>query len=145
MIGISRGTGSPQALRLDSGGLLALVLLGFPLAAGLLDAPGDQVGLERISRLAAAPGLRASRLPAPEQPASDAVQVEQIPAIAGTGTVARDVEAVNLAVRYRQPVQRAECALHGFAEHNHGISHGSSSSANRPTTAASTSSSTASG
>ncbi len=59
--------------------------------------------------------------------------------------VARDVEAVNLPSGIGQPVQRAKGALQGVTKQNHGISHGSTSRVNRPTTAASASNSTASG
>ncbi|MCY1452274.1 hypothetical protein D9M71_691840 [compost metagenome] len=74
----------PPVVGLLGGLLLAPMLLGLALAPGLLDALGNELSFQMIGWLAATPGLRASRFPAPEHAAGDVIQKQHIPAVPGT-------------------------------------------------------------
>ncbi|MCY1360679.1 hypothetical protein D9M69_473150 [compost metagenome] len=107
---------APETVGVFGGALLTLTPLRFPLPASLLDALTHLLGLDRVRRLPAAPGVRTAGLPTAEATGGDAIGEQHVPAVVGTGAVARDVEAVDVAVSNGQPVQLAEHPLQSLPE-----------------------------
>src|SRR3990167_2794755 len=111
VIGIGAASITPETIGIFGSVLLTLVLLGLPLATGLLDALAQQIRFLGVGGLAAAPCVRCADFPTAKTAGRDAVSEQQIPAVEGTGLVAWHAEAVDAAVWFWQPIQRSEHAL----------------------------------
>src|SRR3990167_5304236 len=109
--GIGAASITPEPIGIFGSVLLTLVLLGLPLATGLLDALAQQIRFLGVGGLAAAPCVRCADFPTAKTAGRDAVSEQQIPAVEGTGLVAWHAEAVDAAVWFWQPIQRSEHAL----------------------------------
>ncbi|MNZ91502.1 hypothetical protein D3C78_1104900 [compost metagenome] len=107
--------GGPRCL------LLALVLLGFPLAPGLLDALAHLLGLDGGSRPPAIPVVYLASLPATERAGRRAIGKQHIPAVMAAGAVARGVETVDGTIGQGQPIEPAVDGLERLQEQPFGF------------------------
>ncbi|MNL09106.1 hypothetical protein D3C87_1298550 [compost metagenome] len=114
--GISAARIAPPTLSADRCLELALLLLGFALALGLLDALTYFDCFAMIDRFTRAPSARPAILPAAKCTRRNAVQVQDIPAVFAALSVAGNVEAMNHTARFRQPIEWAINGLKCFTK-----------------------------
>ena len=80
---------------------LALLLLGFTLTPGLLDALAHLLGFAGVHRFTTTPSAGATGFPAAERARQDGVTVQHIPAVRAARLVAFDTVAAQLAIRHQ--------------------------------------------